>query len=172
MSQTGRVYCIQHKEKYEISYIGSTFKTLKHRLRKHKKHYNAWLKGSNRTICSIIPYFEKYGFDNFDIFLLKEYQVCDKQQLSVYEQLYINTSVCVNEKNACALTKVFEKEYKKKYREEHREENKEYLKEYYVKNKERNSQPYECICGYIGPYGRKARHNKSIKHQKYLVSNK
>jgi hypothetical protein len=202
MSQTGRVYCIQHKEKYEISYIGSTVKTLNERFQKHKSDFDICLQDDNKKRCSIVKYFKEYGFENFDIFLLKEYQVCDSKHLRVYEQLYINTSFCVNENSACALTKVFEKEFRKKYSEAYREEKKEKLKEYRLENKENNkeyrqankeklkeyqkkykkehkeeikkhtSRQFECICGSIITTTNKSRHNKSINHKNYIDSNK
>lgn len=191
MVKTGRVYCIQHKEKNEISYIGSTFETLNRRLQRHKNHYNEFIKNIiGRYACSV-RYFKKYGVENFEIFLLKEYKVCDEKHLKVYEQLWINTSICINEKNPCPLMKVFEKEYKKKhyqdnkelileqckkYRQENKEEIKERKKKYREANKEKikekKSKLYNCICGSILTIEKKARHNKSIKHQKYLASNK
>jgi hypothetical protein len=202
MSKTGRVYCIQHKEKYEISYIGSTVKTLNERFQKHKSDCKLYETGTRKYLSSIGKYFLEYGIECFDIFLLKEYQVCDKRHLLVLEQLYINTSKCVNKLNACALTKVFEKEFRKKYSEAYREEKKEKLKEYRLENKENNkeyrqankeklkeyqkkykkehkeeikkhtSRQFECICGSTILISNKSTHNKSIKHKNYIDSNK
>ena len=87
--ETGRVYIIICILNPKIFYIGSTFNLLEHRFRKHKYHY----KEGKR--CSLYPYFDKYGVNNFTINLLKQYQVIrdsvkDNKHLMVYETLWIN----------------------------------------------------------------------------------
>ena len=154
MSKIGRVYCIQHKGKLEISYIGSTFETLNERFQRHKSDCKLYEIGTRKYLCAIGEYILEYGFENFDIFLLKEYQVCDKQHLLVLEQLWINTSVCVNKLNACALTSIFKKESRKlnhqqhkerdnkasiEYNKIHKEQIKEWHKKYIEDNKEKIS---------------------------------
>ena len=80
-------------------------------------------------------------------------------------------------------------EYQKEYREENLDKTKEYKKEYYKKNadrlserqkeyskinadriKENQNKKFNCECGGKYSYSHKARHMKSVKHQKYLGS--
>ena len=78
----GLIYKIYYKD---IIYIGSTTIPLMTRFKNHKYH-----------TTSLKPYFLKYGYDNFEIELIKEYDVVDKHQLLAYEQLYINNRKCIN----------------------------------------------------------------------------
>jgi len=62
----------------------------------------------------------------------------------------------------------------KKYRDEHKEEISNYKKEYTIKNKEiiseKAKETYDCPCGVICLKCNKTRHERSIKHQKYLTT--
>ena len=78
------------------------------------------------------------------------------------------------------------KEYNKKYRAEHvehiseyqkkyREENKEYIKElhssYYIANKDKINESCVCECGKTYTRHNKVRHERSIRHQKFITNN-
>jgi uncharacterized Zn-finger protein len=94
----GRVYRIYYKEDLFLCYVGSTLKTLKRRWDTHKKDYKKWVNDrKNRSEISIYPFMEDYGFENFEIELLKEYDVFDETHLEAYEQLWMNRlHTCVN----------------------------------------------------------------------------
>ena len=182
----GRVYRINHHQS-NITYIGSTFNTLRQRFMIHKK--------KGETTC-ISKYINKFGKKNFSISLIKEYQVVDKQHLHAWEQIWINKLNCINKQGSIPLlnkrmnalqkkewykkNKEHIKEYREKNKEkrkermkEWREKNKEYLKEYREKNKEKRKE-YEkqrnklrkhcdiCDCD----VGRKdfTRHTRTKKH--------
>lgn len=100
----GTIYKIQHLDS-SLCYIGSTCDSISGRWRTHKKAYSKWIKNKDevRTI-SLYPHLEQYGFDRFQMLLIKEYQVADKKQLRAYEQLAIGrTKSCCNQIAALQL---------------------------------------------------------------------
>ena len=98
----GYIYKISYigDEDIEINYVGSTTKTIGDRWSKHKNSYNRYLDDKYNSM-SIYSYFDKYGFDNFEISVIKEYEVVDREHLRAFEQLYINKIKCVN--SQCAF---------------------------------------------------------------------
>ena len=100
----GRIYKVQHLDS-NLCYIGSTCNAVRDRWRSHKKDFGQWIKDNQkvRTI-SLYPYLEQYGIDRFKMLLIKEYEIVDKNQLRVYEQLAINrTKSCCNMRAALQL---------------------------------------------------------------------
>ena len=101
----GRVYKICTDEKYtnEI-YIGSTFDTLEKRFMRHKTDSN----------CSSYILFEKFGYENCHIELIKKYDVIDRDHLEVYETLWINKyrNKCVNKLTPFCIRKLYKKAYR------------------------------------------------------------
>lgn len=129
----GRVYKIVNKES-NITYIGSTFLKLNKRWRKHK---NTLRKGG----CSIALYLQIYGIENFNIELIKEYNVVCKMHLRAYEQLWMNKLTCINKQQAIPSL------YK------------------YMNDK----QKILCsICNTYGVKGKVKRHRRSNKHRTNL----
>jgi len=138
----GLIYKIICKTDDTFCYIGSTFNILSQRWRDHKINYNKWIKDKNKRKCSIYPYFEKYGVDNFKMVEIKKYKVCventnDKKHLSVYELLWI-----LKHKNSINILKPFnplskldKKINDKKYAENNKDKIKNYHKDWYEKNK-------------------------------------
>jgi len=138
----GLIYKIICKTDDKICYIGSTFNILSQRWRDHKTNYNEWIKDKNKKKCSIYPYFEKYGIDNFKMIEIKKYKVCaentyDKTHLSVYELLWIlKHKNCINIlKPFNPLCKLDEKICNIKYAENNKQKIKNYQNDYYQKNK-------------------------------------
>ena len=158
----GHIYKIICSLDNNFCYIGSTFNELRHRFQGHKTKFNSWLKDKKIKKCSIFPYFEKYGIENFKIILIKSYNVVrthqrDNKHLSAFETLWINkTKNCVNEclpfnpllkfkclqqrKQYYQENKVEILECRKKYKEENPDKIKERSKNYYKKNKEKLNQ--------------------------------
>lgn len=138
----GLIYKIICKTDDKICYIGSTYNILSQRWRDHKKNYDLWIKNKNKTKCSIFPYFEKYGIENFKMIEIKKYKVCaenirDKKHLSVYELLHIlKHKNCVNIlKPFNPLQKLEIKEYQSNYYEENKDKILQQTKDYNNKNK-------------------------------------
>ncbi len=110
----GKIYKIYYINDPTIYYIGSTFKKIETRLRNHIYAYNEWIEKIRKFKCAIYPYFKKYGIENFKIELIKEYKVIEKQQLLVYETLYIRKLSPVNIKQPFALSIRYK--HKQKYK--------------------------------------------------------
>jgi hypothetical protein len=128
----GRVYKIIHNQS-DIVYVGSTMSELRFRWQNHKAQFQRFLQNCDHCICSIYPFFEKFGIENFKIVLIKEYEVCDKKHLEAKEQLWINKLRCINQRN---LLPVPEKISKQIYYERNKDRIEEYRKQYYQNNKE------------------------------------
>lgn len=134
-----RIVCLSHPD---IQYVGSTFNTLRQRWQCHKKSYTKWMKeDKKRGKCSIYPYFEQYGIEDFKILLIKEYQCVsetnkDHLHLSTYEQLWINKITCVNIYNPLKKPKWLVKKITKLYRDEHKVERNDKQKLYAKSHKE------------------------------------
>lgn len=110
--RVGKVYKIIHNQS-NLVYVGSTFhKRLNDRMRHHKDSYNRWIEGKARK-CSIYTYFKEYGLENFKMILIKEYNVCDKKHLRVYEQLWISKLKSCNKNSSFYIKKLSDKHYSK-----------------------------------------------------------
>lgn len=173
MVRTGRVYKIVCSQSNDV-YVGSTFNTIASRWCGHKSDFMKWQNERSRKV-SIFPLFAKYGIDAFKIILIKEYEVEDKEHLHAYEQLWINKTNCVNEKNPF----FFKKLQQKKYASENKEKLAEYLKNWYhnnqdkvkasrqkrqAKTNERNKEKVSCACGMLISRRNRAAHRKSNQH--------
>jgi len=162
----GKIYKIIHNQS-NICYIGSTFSPLKKRWWNHKCSINK----NNKYDCSITQYFKKFGFENFKIILIKEYEVFDKLHLQMYEQLWMNKIKNINKLKAFnPLFKERNKQVKKKYKANNKEEISIKNKEYYNREevKAKYKEQFTCECGSTLTYIKRNRHLKSKKHIKYL----
>ncbi len=132
----GNVYQIIHKPS-NVSYVGSTMKSIEARWKQHKCDYMQWVRSDfTNTTVSIFPYLEKHGVASFDCILLKAYQVMDRKHLQAYEQLWINKIKPINQK--CAFNPIY-KECRKQYSLTYNINNKELVaykaKQYYKTNR-------------------------------------
>ena len=180
----GKVYQISSPNSEKV-YIGSTFKTLQERFRRH-------LKCSNQTTSKVI-------IDSGEAFieLLEEVKVIDKNELRVIEQQYLELykDIAVNRYYAFGKDKARKKEVCAEYYEankakiaargaKYREKNKDKIvaknADYREKNKDKiaardaeykkkNSYKILCICGTSVTKTNMPRHIKSIKHLKYIA---
>jgi len=130
---TGTIYRIICLPEPSIQYIGSTFNQLKQRWSKHKQHYYEYKNGTKSGKCAIVPYFDKYGIDNFKLVKIKDYQVWrehakDHKHLQIYEQLWIAKTKNVNIQNTFRIKKMYIKHYESKpgIKEMIKQQNKEY----------------------------------------------
>jgi len=190
----GRIYKI-HSPQLEICYIGSTCNTTRDRFLQHKNQYKQWLKNNHQSPYSIYPFFQKHGIDNFKCVLVKEYEITDKKQLHVYQQLWMNKlkKTCVNKAYAFRIP-IMEAKHKdwieaqinklyynankdklkskaKKYREANVDKVKKYYSEYKTKNADKLKEKFNCDCG--GKYQKrhKSIHEKTKKHQNWIATN-
>lgn len=135
-TRIGRVYKIISKHGNEI-YIGSTFNTTRDRFRQHKYDYNRYVK-NDTNFCAAYILFDKYGYENCHIILIKEYEVIDRHHLQVYESLWIKKLASINK--IMPSGGLLRRRYCKLYYVEWYKQNKEYMakkrKTYYDLNKE------------------------------------
>lgn len=133
----GYVYKVFHKSNPNIVYVGSTTLTLKARFQRH------CAKGA---MCSIYKYINEMGADNFDIVLLKEYNVVDNHHLRAYEQLWLNNTKSINVNQALRIIKpkiyynrddyIKRKDYFKQKYQQNAEERRAYQRQYRLRKKE------------------------------------
>lgn len=201
MIKTGRVYKIIANTGDDV-YVGSTFNTLKDRMKKHRSCYAEWKKGKGGKFA-VYDMFEKYGVDHCKMVLIKEYQVVaetirDKKHLSVYEQLWINKTNCINIQNSFQIKHLYDKKYRKEnreivnerkriykqnnqekvraqdaaYRENNREKCRESNKNYYMRNRDKILQKERekvlCECGSELRKSDMSKHIKTKKHQEFI----
>jgi len=140
-----------------LVYYGSTVQSLKVRLSDHKKNYKRYLNGKYRYTTS----FKILETGDYNIHLVEDYRCMNRKQLESIERVYIEGYPCIN--------KIVVGRTDKEYYENNKHKIKEYKKEYYQKNKHKLNEMFECECGGKFTYSSKARHMRSIKHQKYLL---
>ena len=146
----GKVYKIIERQSNKI-YIGSTINNLSSRWIEHKSNIKSKNKG-------IYIYFE--NVKDLKIILIKEYEIVDKEHLKVYEQLWMNKLKPCNERLAYDPLK--------------KQTIKNSVKQTRLKNiekiKEKKRIKYKCIiCDKELNYGHKSRHEKTKKHQSFLL---
>lgn len=169
------VYGIFCKTTWRV-YYGSTEFIVEQRLKSHENNYKRYLKGKYDYITS----FEILKNNNYEIKLLEK---CDNEiHMCNRERFYIKTFPCVNKYRGRVPGRTY-KEWREDNREELAEKNKEWRednrekflekqREYREENKveiaEKRKQKITCPCGSTLTIKHKARHEKSIKHKKYL----
>lgn len=186
----GSVYQIFIENHPNIHYVGSTMNTLEMRWQAHKDGFKKYLLDRSKII-SIFPYFESLGIDNFQIRLIKEYDIIDKKHLIAYEQLWINKLKPINIQKHLYKTRHITRTLDRIDYNKNRERHLEVCKTYYANNsevvkarvrnyrekniekiRERKKRTYICPCEPNNEknYEHKSRHERTIKHQKYLQS--
>jgi citrate synthase len=180
----GYIYRIQHTQS-ELCYIGSTMNELKHRWQQHKCLYQRWKDGKQaKAKCSIFKYFEEHGIEQFKCFLVKTYEVIDRQHLEAYETLWIKKLKGCNEKLPFAIKKLTDRSAYAKNRESrcaqvrayaaaNNDAVKERTKQYRNKNKEvikaRKAIKTKCECGGSWAKGNGfPRHERTKRHQHWI----
>ena len=147
-------------------YIGSTCKKyLSQRLASHKSDYKEWLKDNNNGYVSSYELFE---LGDVEIILIESVNCNTKDELLKKEREYIEKykDIIVNKLIPSRTIKQFYEDNKieiikkqKKFYEENKDE---------IKQKQK--QICDCECGSSIRISDKARHLKTLKHQKYLNS--
>ena len=142
----GKIYKIE-SDLGDLIYIGSTTKYyLSQRMERHRFDYVRRCTYRPQLNITAHQLFDKYGIDNCRIVLLESVKCESKDELTAREAYYIKNNKCVN-KNVPNRTK------------------KEYYNEVY---KDVALSQYICACGSTVCAQGKNRHNKTIKHLKYL----
>ena len=188
----GKIYKIE-SPLGDMVYYGSTTKQyLSQRMTKHRTDYNKWLSGKDTRKYSSFDLFDAYAIENCKIILVENYPCESKDELRAQEAHYIKNFECVN-KNIPGRTrkqwcednkdKMLEKSKQyyqdnkdkiRQYREDNKDKILEYQSKYYENNKETRLEKmkikHTCICGSCIRKDKKSRHERSIKHIKFLES--
>jgi len=183
--QQGKIYKLicPHTDKI---YIGSTTKKyLSQRLTGHKTAFNFYQKnGSNGNTRS----YELLQLGDVEIILLEAYPCNSKDELIARERHWIDQNNNIVNKSRPLINEEERKQHKKQYYEikkeyflelqkQKYENNKEHYseihKQYRINNqekiKEQRSIEHICECGVKYTHSNKTRHEKSEKHQTYLM---
>ena len=166
MSKIGIIYKLVSTDiNIKEIYIGSTcnFRTRKF---DHKRKCNTETdKAYNFNVYKYIR--ANGGFSSFDMIQLEEVKHDTKQQLHARERYWIEELKATLNKNIPTRTDA-----------EYRQINKEIINiknaKYRIDNKEaikiRNNKKHECSCGSITRINDKAKHEKTIKHKNWLLT--
>jgi hypothetical protein len=130
---------------------------------------------------------EKGGWEEWEMSPLEEYVDCkSKTQARIREEEWrvkLNASLNMNKAFIAETIQEYKKQnyrenidkylnYAKEYRQEHAEELKTYFNQHYQEHKDeintKKAERFECVCGSVCRIGDKARHEKTLKHRKYL----
>ena len=152
--QSGKIYKIVDNSS-DLIYIGSTCDTLEQRLKGHEASFKCFKLGKMNFVTS----FKVLENNNYRIELIKLYPCETKQELNIAEGLVIkklkSEGLNIINKNIAGQTR------------------KETNAQYYNNNKnqinEKSNIKFNCVCG--GKYSNcnKSHHEKSKKHQNYLI---
>ena len=165
----GIIYKIEHKN-LPITYVGSSTNSLRHRFNKHKWEYS-----QNKSNISIFEYFDVHGLDNFQMKLIKKYDIVDIKHLRAYEQLWINKIDCVNKHLAFSP---FPRSYKilcpcggkSRISDMARHRKSKRHVRYLNSGKKKMLKKITCPCGSIVLLVSYKAHLKTNKHKLYLES--
>jgi len=171
------IYKIEHLEKPELVYVGSTTNFTK---RKCKHKYNCNNQNSKNYNCKLYKMIrENGGFNEFKIMIICEFPCNNKIELIIEEEKHrkelqasLNSYKAFrnNEENI-----IYKKEYYKEYNNNNKEINKIKNKIYRENNKEKiteyrnnSNEKITCDCGSIISKSNKLRHEKSKKHCQFI----
>ena len=180
----GKVYKISCKSDPSLVYVGSTTKSLRDRLRSHRKDCR------KMQINMKLYQHVNNDWSNWKIELIEEVQYEDKKQLYEREGHYIKSISTLNHRIAgrdkkqwCEDNKESIQEYQKQWREDNkeynkqwREDNDEYFKRYNEDNKESiqeyNKQYYEDNKESIQEYQKQWREDNKGYGKEYRQNNR
>jgi len=179
------IYKIEHLDKPELCYVGSTVNFVK---RKYEHKSNCINENCNFKIYRLMR--ENGGWEAFKMVIIKEYPCKTKIELKIEEEKYRKELQANLNSHRCHITKEEHNEYFKKYAEEHKEHLNEYFKKYTEQHKEhlneyfkkyaeehkehiqeKNKEKMTCVCGSTFRRYSQSRHEKSTKHCEYISNN-
>ena len=159
-------------------YVGSTTDFAKRKY-SHKSACNN--RNNKKHHYNVYQFIRDNGsWDNWQMVEIERYQATDKLDLEKRERYWLEDLNAGLNSHVPTRTK---KEYMKQYCEDNRDrianQRKGYMKQYREKHKEhiaeyhkeyRKKEKIVCECGSVIRRDKKARHERSKKHQKYIAS--
>jgi hypothetical protein len=192
--KTSKIYKITNNID-ECYYVGTTVRPLEHVLKTLKQEYKNYQKEKKLgAYLSLFDLFDKYGVDNCEIKLIKNFECNSKKELYNESTKYIVSINCIN-KNHPEIKKIKELKESKElnlipipinkstYTDKRREyynnnktnileKQKKYDSEHIKQIREsRKQSQYTCSCGSVIQKSNLPQHNKSKKHLKYKMEN-
>jgi hypothetical protein len=166
----GLIYKIEHLNKPELVYVGSTTNFNKRKYHHKQCCYNEKFKDYNNKKYKMIR--ENGDWESFKMVVIKEYPCNNKTELEIEEEKCRKELQAVLNERRCHRTEEEKVEYNKakskKFFNENKEKCLEKRKEYVIKNKEKISEKINCDCGSFFKWCGKARHEQSKKHQNFI----
>jgi hypothetical protein len=157
---TSKIYKISSPQ-CDKFYIGSTTRTLKERLRKHKTAYKIYIE---KGIGCCVSSFEIVKFDDCIIELIKDVNCENRKELVKVE------GDCIKEHHDRILNKVIAGRTKKEWNELNKDKLKQQMKEYNDLHKDKLQEKFNCDCGGKYTFKTKINHEKTKKHIDFLNS--
>jgi hypothetical protein len=144
--QKSVIYKIEHLEKPELLYVGSTTDFIK---RKYRHKYVCNNNNNSKYHLKVYQMIrENGGWDCFKIMIIKQFPCLNKIELLIEEEKIIKELKTASNKIKAHRTEEERQEYRKKYnkdnkdniteyRIQYRKNNKDKMTEYYIKNKDK-----------------------------------
>ena len=159
--KNAKIYKILNHVNDEV-YVGSTTQALSKRMSCHRGN----TKLETRKNKPLYKLMNEIGVDSFYIELIEDYSCDNIEQLLQREGFYI--------RQIGTLNKIISGRTKSEYREENKEHILENYRKYRETHKEHiallNSEKTVCECGSTFNRQKKAKHQRTTKHQSYLNS--
>ena len=134
--QNGKIYKVVDNEN-KLCYVGSTKDPLEERFRNHISSYKRKQKyPENVRNYTVFTIFNKYGFENCKIELVKLFPCANRYFLEDEEQYYIQNDVCVNKNKKITDMKKYNNERQKRWQTENKEKVRNIRRNVYLKKKQ------------------------------------
>jgi len=178
------IYKIEHIDKPELVYVGSTTDFIKRKYNHKSTCNNENERQHNLKLYQMIR--DNGNWDSFKIMIIKEFPCNSKTELLIEEEKYRKElQASLNDKKAYQTTNEYLEYYinyriqnkekikikKTNYNKKNKEKIKEQQKEYYKNNIDKINELFNCICGGKFSFGHKSRHEKSKKHINFINNN-
>jgi len=168
------IYKIEHLEKPELLYVGSTTDFIKRKARHKYNCNNSSYDNYNLKLYQMIR--NNDGWESFKLMIIKEYPCNSKIELQIEEEeKRKELQAGLNSYRAFRTIeekKEYEKSYMVKYNSIHKTKLKDYNVDYRTKNKdkikENKNEKITCECGHIYTRNNKLRHKNSKKHCQFI----
>ena len=178
------IYKIEHIEKPELVYVGSTTNFIRRKCNHKSSCYNINSKDYNYKLYKMIR--DNGNWESFKIMIICEFSCNNKIELLIEEEKYRKElQTTLNTLKAYRTTdedleyyinyriqnKEKIKEKDKKYYNNNKEKLNEQSKEYYKVNIDKIKELFNCNCGGKFSFGHKSRHERSKKHINFINNN-
>src|SRR6266853_2171321 len=161
--RNGIIYCIYHNTNQSMFYIGSTFQTLRDRIKGH-------ISDSKRSNNKFYQYVNQFGWENFSSYVYEELKYVTDVELRIREGLHIkfynsplNSCISGNKYNEISGQLLTDKQY--------RDKTKEHRSKHYKEWRDSKADII-CECGSVYNESHRSDHFKTTKHLKFVDKNK